>query len=182
MSVKSRPEVVFKRSGRTKASGKSVRNVIASGDEVAAAFEELQRHPMWREDRRLSKITPAISKEILTFYNAVIADGRFVADFQDDPAEVAKKLNAKISKEALAVVSAVTGNRRGASSMSVVGAAVVISISVVAAAVATAIVSWQGDPRQQIIIDESGKVKLGERRANVATRAKAKAPATKSRK
>lgn len=135
--------------------------VIASGDQLAAAFEEIKKSPMWREDARLRDIKPETVDEVLELYNEVIEDGRYVADFLTKPGEVARKLGRRPTKNALDVI--VAAGKSGGSTASVVGAAVVVSVAVVGAAVTTAIVSSHADRRERILIDESGRVKLGDR-------------------
>jgi hypothetical protein len=161
-----RPEVLFQQSifKRETLMEKwpHLHRVISNGDELAAAFEAAQQHPMWRDDPRLADLSPDTAQEVLDLYNAVIADGRYLAEFQADPGAVAKRLGLKVSDEAVGVVSTVASRMDG--DVGVVGAAVVVSVAVVGIAVTTAIVSSAADPRARILIDESGRVKLGDQR------------------
>jgi hypothetical protein len=153
--------------------------VISNGDELAVAFEAARQHPMWRDDPRLANLSPDIAQEVLDLYNAVIADGRYLAEFQADPGAVAKRLGLTVSSEAIAVVSTVASRMDG--DVGVVGAAVVVSVAVVGIAVATAIVSSAADPRARILIDESGRVKLGDER-KTETKSKSKKTRLKTKR
>jgi hypothetical protein len=133
--------------------------VITSADQVAAAFEEVKKNPVWRDDPRLRDIEPETANEVLDLYNEVIADGRYVADFLSKPREVARKLGRRPTNKAIRVISAAGKGKK--EDVGVVGAAVVVSVAVVAAAVTTAIVSSHADRRERILVDESGRVKLG---------------------
>jgi hypothetical protein len=135
--------------------------VITSGDQLASAFEEVKKSSVWRRDPRLRDIKPETVDEVLELYNDVIEDGRYVADFLTKPAEVARKLGHEPSKKAVDVV--VAAGKSSRSDAGVVGAAVVVSVAVVGAAVTTAIVSSHADRRDRILVDESGRVKLGDR-------------------
>jgi hypothetical protein len=135
--------------------------VIANGDQLAAAFEAMKDNPAWRDDARLRDISQDTADEVLDLYNEVIDDGRYVADFLSKPREVAKKLGLRVSKKAIDVILAAGKSKR--SDNSAVGAAVVVSVAVVGAAITTAIVSSHADRRDRILVDESGRVKLGSR-------------------
>jgi len=151
---------VFQRE-RLKAGWPDFNRIISRGEEVAAAFEAVTDLPMWRDDPRMADVPRRAAREVLDLYNEVIADGRFVGDFVEDPAAVARKLDLKVSPQALDVISNVAARMVG--SRASVGAAIaVISVSVVAVAVTTAIVSSAADPRARILVDESGMVKLGD--------------------
>jgi hypothetical protein len=134
--------------------------MIHTGHEIAEAFNRIRADPIWQSDPRLADISPAIAEEVLDLYNDVVADGRYISEFQQDPAGVARKLKIKVSKKALELVSAVSKRMDG--DVGIVAAAVVVSVSVVAVAVTTAIVSSAADRRSRILVDESGKVKLGD--------------------
>lgn len=159
----SKPDVIFQQSVFKREAlmekWPQLQRVIGSADEVAAAFEMAERHPMWREDPVLMNIPRSTVDEVLKLYNAVVADGRYIAEFQKSPATVARKLKVRISKRAIGVVSRVHKKMR--SDVGVVGAAVVVSVAVVGAAVTTAIISSHADRRDRILIDDSGRVKLG---------------------
>jgi len=127
--------------------------VISSGDQIAAAFEQIKHSPVWREDPRLRDIKPEVAEEVLDLYNAVIEDGQYIEGFLQQPLQVARKLGLKPSKQAIAVVVAAG---TGEASDAVLAAAVVVSVAVVGAAITTAIVSSHADRRDRILIDESG--------------------------
>lgn len=153
-------ELVFERTlVRPKGRG-AVRRapLIENGDQLRESFERAQRHPMWKSDPRLANISPRASKQIRTLYNAVVADGRHVSTFLEDPGRAARDLGIEISEINLERIRAV-GSGLGDSAIPQ-GAIAVISISVVAAAVVTAIVSSAADPRGRIVIDESGLLKV----------------------
>ncbi len=160
--------------------------VISRGDEIAAAFDAISDLPMWQDDRRFADIPRRAAREVLDVYNQVIADGRYDGEFLDNPSAVAKKLDLKISRGALAVLGDVAARMAG--TRAAVGAAIaVISVSVVAIAVTTAIVSSVVDPRARILVDESGMVKLGDpfndiREAAARRRAKSNPDPTKKKK
>jgi hypothetical protein len=99
-------EAVFKRE-RLLEKWPHLHRTINSGDEVAAAFEAARRHPMWRDDPRLADLAPGTAREVLDFYNAVITDGRYIAEFQTNPGRVAKRLRLDVSAEAVRVISTV---------------------------------------------------------------------------
>jgi hypothetical protein len=145
--------------------------VIGNGDQLAAAFEALKDNPAWRNDARLRDIAQETADEVLDLYNDVIADGRYVADFLSRPSGVARKLGRRVSKKAIQVIEAAGKSKRADTGP--VGAAVVVSIAVVGVAVTTAIVSSHADRRDRILIDESGRVKLGAR-SHIKTKTKAK--------
>ena len=153
-------EIVFQRTlVRPKGRGPARRApLIENGDQLRESFERAQRHPMWKRDPRLARISPRASKEIQTLYNAVVADGRYVSTFIEDPGRAARELNIRISDINLERIR-VVGSGLGDSASSA-GAIAVISISVVAAAVVTAIVSSAADPRGRVVIDESGIMKV----------------------
>lgn len=151
--------------------------VITSGDQLAAAFESMKRNPIWRDDPRLRDIDPSTANEVLDLYNDVIADGRYVADFLAKPAEVGRKLGRRVSKKAINVIGVAGKGKRD--DVGVVGAAVVVSVAVVGVAVTTAIVSSHADRRDRILIDESGRVKLGTERSKSKSKSKRKRPAKK---
>ena len=137
--------------------------VISRGDEIVVAFEAVSAFPMWRKDPRLANLPAATAREILDIYNEIIADGRYVAEFLLDPKAAAKRLDLKISDEAVIVVRKVASQMVGANAAAVGAAIVVISISVVAIAAGTAIVSSRHmDRDSRILVDESGRVKLGD--------------------
>lgn len=146
--------------------------VIQSGAEIAAAFDAIRHDPAWQTDPRLADIPADVAEEVLDLYNDVVGDGRYIGEFQHDPRGVAKKLGLKVSKDALDLVTAIS--RRMDGDVGIVAAAVVVSVSVVAVAVTTAIVSSHADRRSRILIDDSGKVKLGDarRRKRVVRRRK----------
>lgn len=160
-----RPDIIFEPTvfapERIRENWPDLHRVIQSGHEIAEAFTRIRSDPVWQSDPRLADISPEIAEEVLDLYNDVVADGRYIGEFQQDPGAVAKKLKIKASKEAIELVSAVSKRMDG--DVGIVAAAVVVSVSVVAVAVTTAIVSSAADRRSRILVDESGKVKLGDR-------------------
>src|SRR5579859_7940231 len=87
---------VFQRE-KLKADWPDFNRVISRGEEIAAAYEAITALPMWQDDQRFGEITPRVAREVLDVYNEVIADGRYVGEFVDKPAAVAKKLDIKVS-------------------------------------------------------------------------------------
>ena len=149
-----------------------LQKVIISGDQLARAFENIKQSPVWRSDPRLRNITRETADEVLELYNEVIEDERYIADFLAKPADVARKLGLRPSKKAIDVIAALSKSPHTDSP--VLAAAVVISVAVVGIAVTTAIVSAQADRRDRILIDESGRVKLGARVTRVKSMRRAK--------
>jgi hypothetical protein len=162
VAVSTRPDIVFQQSifGRDKLvrGGRQFERLISSGEQLGAAFEKAQAHPMWKRDPRLGKIPREVADEVLALYNAVIADGRHIRDFVHDPRKAAEALKIELSDRAFETIRVVGSNLGNAENPA--GAIAVISISVVAIAVTTAIVSSAADPRSRIVIDESGIVKV----------------------
>jgi hypothetical protein len=146
--------------------------VIATGDQLAAAFKAITKSPAWRSDPRLRNVDPETAEEVLELYNDVIDDGNYVAEFLSKPRDVARKLGHRPSKKAIDVILA--AGRSNDNVAAVVGAAVVISVAVVGVAVTTAIVSSNVDIRHRILIDESGRVKLGNERLKSKGKTKTK--------
>jgi hypothetical protein len=158
-----RPDVVFQQSLVSGEYGNEkwphLKKLITSRDELAAAYERAARDPKWKQDPLLAKLEPGTAKEILDFYNAVVADGRYVAELQTDPQAAARKLRLDISDRAFETIKSLV-KLPGDNTMSVVAAAVVVSIAVVGVAAAVAVANAHVDPRKQIVIDESGIVKV----------------------
>jgi hypothetical protein len=134
------------------------RELITNPDDLATAFEYARKHPMWKREPILRKVSPKVAREALALYNKVVAEGRHVAEFHRDPLGVAKRFKVDISDETVAVLTTV-GSKLGASA-NFGGAVIVISVAVVAVAVTTATVGAAADPRSKIVIDQSGRVKI----------------------
>lgn len=185
MSDSSKPDIVFQQSVFRRElllnQWPHLKSVIGSADEVAAAFEAMERDPMWREDPLLVQISKPIAKEILNLYNAVVADGQHIALFERNPAAAAKKLRHRVSKKALTVLTRVQKKKKP-QGIAVAGAAVVISVSVAAIAVTTAIVSSHSDKRDRILVDDSGKIKIGTEKSKPGNAKKKKKKAKKAKK
>ena len=80
--------------------------VIASGDQLAAAYEGIRKSSFWREDPRLRDISRGTADEVLDLYNHVVEDGGHVEEFLTNPREVANKLGRRLSDDAVAVIGA----------------------------------------------------------------------------
>jgi|SRR5687768_7897793 hypothetical protein len=130
--------------------------VITSRDQLAVAIERAAADPKWQRDPILKRMAPETAKEVLDFYNIVVADGRYVAELQSDARGVAKKLNYQMSDVAFDTMKAVMPSA-GQDNMYLVIAG---SIVVVGLAATTAVVNYAVDPQKQIVIDESGIVKV----------------------
>ena len=150
-------EIVFERTlVRPKGRGPARRApLIENGDQLRESFERAQRHPMWKRDPQLARISPRASREIRTLYNAVVADGRFVGTFIEDPGRAARELKINISDRNLKLITSV-----GAGLGDLQAFIPLPAVAVVAIAVVTAIVSSAADPRARVVIDESGRVKV----------------------
>ncbi|MFN8096948.1 MAG: hypothetical protein U0Q21_01455 [Dermatophilaceae bacterium] len=107
---------------------------------------------------RLAKSSDAlddgVAREVVDFYKAVVADGRFIADWVIAPTEVAGKLGIDVSRDALDRIVAtrdagITGRLGGE----------VMSPAAVAVAVAIVIVLWS-DEVDLPVLDRSGLQKL----------------------
>jgi hypothetical protein len=109
----------------------------------------------------LGRLSPAARKltaadlEALRFFNRVVVDGRYIQEFAARPAEVAKKLNVKLSRATQRRLK----DYRIAEVVGVRSPGTVMSPAAVAVVVAAIIVLWSNDPRR-IIVDKSGRVKL----------------------
>ena len=137
-----------------------LQHMITCRDELAAAFDRQARHPKWREDPLLANMTRETGREMLDFYNAVVADGRYIADLATDPKRVARRLKLDVSDLVFETIKSTIRLPGDDKAMTVVGAAIVVSISVVGLAAATAVANSAIDPRKRIVIDESGQVKI----------------------
>jgi len=120
---------------------------ITSGSEIEAAFFKASRSL----EGRLPDIERGSAEEVLDFYNKVVADGRYVDEIVDNPSEVASKLNIRVSEKALNQIQETATVVRGDR----------MNLAVVAIAVAVTVVIVKGsDPLEQIVIDQSGRIKM----------------------
>ena len=127
--------------------------VIASGDQLAAAYEGIRS--FWREDPRLRDISRGTADEVLDLYNHVVEDGGHVEEFLTNPREVAHKLGRRLSDDAVAVIGAAHQGLN--SEVTEVGVAIGIIAGVAIVAVAINLAArGAGDAGGEIIIDESG--------------------------
>jgi hypothetical protein len=97
----------------------------------------------------------AADREALAFFNKVVVDGRFVKEFTESPARVARDLGVSLSRAALARLRAY----RIADVLGSHAPGTVMSPAAVAVVVAAIIVLWSNDPRK-VVVDRSGVVKL----------------------
>jgi hypothetical protein len=138
--------------------------VIASGDQIAAAFEATRKSPVWRDDPRLRDVSPETVDEVLDIYNHVIEDGQHIEDFLNSPGEVAHRLGKRLSDDAVSLIGAVrAGLEREIIVVVVVPEAVAVAIIAITVVVAVTVVVHTAHPadRPEVVIDESGRVKLG---------------------
>lgn len=167
--------------------------ITISGEQLAVAFEEVQAKvmPAFREDSQLGRFAIAHRNEIVDFYNAVVADGRYLQELPTHPAEVARKLDLQVSDEAVYLIATVgsrlvreleAGNIKRTGELSthaggpkapppkvdVIWGPVIIVGSMVGVAVGVAYVKAtephppDPPPAEQIIVmDESGILKIG---------------------
>jgi hypothetical protein len=141
--------------------------VIASGDQIAAAFEAIRKSPVWREDPRLRGVSRETADEVLDMYNDVIEDGRHIEDFLKSPGEVAHRLGKRLSDDAVSLIGAVRAGLEREAIVLVVVVPPIIAVAVIVIAVGVAVgvvvsTAHSGD-HPQVVIDESGHVKLGSR-------------------
>ncbi len=162
----SKPEVVFEQviSGKEgiKQRWPELSRVAADRDKLVAAFDAAQREPMWKNDPRLARVSKSTARQTLDFYNKVVADGRYLRELHTDPAAAARKLKIKASPKVLGVMSAIgsglaTRGKKANPGLVVVGG----SIVVVGLAITAAVTAFRHDPKERILVDESGFVKLG---------------------
>jgi hypothetical protein len=97
----------------------------------------------------------AADREALSFFNKVVVDGRYVKEFTETPAVVARNLGLTLSRAAKARLKAY----RIADVLGSHSPGNVMSPAAVAVVVAAIIVLWSNDPRK-VVIDRSGVVKL----------------------
>jgi len=123
-------------------------DVICSADAVEAAYGAVMRLP-----ESQAKVARGVAAETLEFYNKVVRDGRYIDMLIDRPEEVAGKLDLKVSAEALEQIRVVN---------SIISpGAEVMNIAVVAVAVAVTVVIVKGShPLEEIVIDQSGYLKM----------------------
>lgn len=106
------------------------------------------------------KANPSAAKEIETFYNAAVKDGRYLRELGTDPAGVAQKIGAKLSASSAAEIKN-AALLHGAST-SVIGShggeqadwVEVVCVAVVVVLCATPA------PGAEVLIDRSGMIKL----------------------
>lgn len=140
----------------------NLHKVIASGDELAAAYEGIRKTSFWREDPRLRDISRETADEVLDLYNHVVEDGEHIEEFLTNPREVANKLGRRLSDDAVAVIGAAHQGIRAEVSPVLVAVGIIVGVAVVAVAINLA-ARGARDAGEEIIIDESGRVKLGSR-------------------
>lgn len=122
---------------------------ICSTDQVEAAFVSVSN----KMDGRLIDIPRGTAEETLDFYNKVVTDGRYIDTMVDNPSEVASKLGIRVSQDALRYIEEVATILRPGST--------VMNIAVVAVAVAVTVVIVKGsNPLEDVVIDQSGLVKM----------------------
>jgi hypothetical protein len=97
----------------------------------------------------LEDVRPDVAEEALRFYNAVVADGRFVRLLRTNPESAAEKLGERVRPEALDVISRING-RMGGNVQGPVEA--VIAVAVVVAVVAKV-------PERGVVIDHMANVR-----------------------
>jgi hypothetical protein len=93
--------------------------------------------------------------EALKVYNAVIADGRFIKEFNSDPAKVAQKLNMQLSAGAVAAIKTAAtfkGSTFGSGGTAEFPTEVVC-VTIIVLVLARA-------PQGDILVDRSGVIKI----------------------
>ncbi|HEY5369161.1 MAG TPA: hypothetical protein VIJ75_09230 [Hanamia sp.] len=97
------------------------------------------------------------ANSLMTAYNAVVKDGRYIKQFESDPKGAAKKLNLNISDSAAkAVQTAVKFN--GVRQLG--GGAAADTVDVICVAVIVVLCAKPTFGDQQVIIDQSGMLKV----------------------
>ena len=103
--------------------------------------------------RALGKAPKEVSDAALQFYNAVVADGRYISFLAKDPQKAAEKLGLHVDPKALGFVQALVTQVRG--SVTVEGPTeAVIAIAVV---IASAVLARE---QEEIVIDSSAQISL----------------------
>ena len=123
---------------------------VCSAGEVEAAVISVSK----KMEGQLVDVSKGTAEEALDLYNKVVIDGRYIDTVVNSPREVAEKLGTKVSDKALSHIEAVSTALRP-------GGAAVANVAVVAIAVAVTVVIVKGSNHlEQVVIDQSGIVKL----------------------
>jgi hypothetical protein len=165
MESADKPNIVFQQSvfgvEKIKEKWPHLERLITSRDLVTAALERTASSPRWQRDPLLANIAPATANEVLAFYNTVVADGRYVAELPTDARGVAKKLNYAMSDVAFDTMKSIVLTIPEENPAVVIAVATGAGIAIAGGlAITTATASGAVDPRKQIVIDESGIVKI----------------------
>jgi hypothetical protein len=96
----------------------------------------------------------ATASEAAEFYNRVIADGRYVAMLESDPAEAARRLDMSVSEECVALIDRVVNASRDDGRAAISPGGVVVAVVIVLVFIARA-----PEP-EEVVIDASGRLKL----------------------
>lgn len=99
---------------------------------------------------------PEAAREAFDVYNRVVKDGRYVSLLATDPAKAAKLSDIALSREALGIIK-----KAGFAVLPGGGGEVQNpAIAPIAVAVAVAVVTKGSNPMEEIIIDQSGMIKM----------------------
>jgi len=119
--------------------------LLKAAPQIAEHYRKLSTMSL----RGLEDVDEAVRAEALDFYNAVIADGRFVALLETDPRSAAESLEKRVSSRALDVISEINTQ---------IGGPVEGPVEAVIA-VAVVIVLAPKIPAEGIVIDELATVR-----------------------
>lgn len=107
------------------------------------------------------KANPASAKEIQTFYNAAVKDGRYLRDLGTDPAGVAQKIGVQLSASAATEIQ--NAARLHGASTTVIGGhggEKADWVEVVCVAVVVVLCAAPAPGAAEILIDRSGMIKI----------------------
>ena len=101
--------------------------------------------------------------ELVKTYNAVVKDGRYITQFAKEPEQVAANLNLVLSPNSAAAVVKAAGfngvvGKLGSAENPAEGSVEVVCTAVIV--VAVAVVAMAEDPREQVVVDRSGTIKI----------------------
>jgi len=116
---------------------------------AAPQIQALQKKLSKASRLGLEKVEPSTAKEALKFYNAVIADGRYVTLMKRDPKAAADKLGKRISPEVAEAIGRIT-SRVGGDVQGPVEAVIAVAVVILAAKMPTA----------GMVIDDSARVRV----------------------
>ena len=114
------------------------------------------------QDKSDKPVDPAVTAEIVNYYNRVITDGRYIKEWLANPANVSNKLGIKLSDSAQTVLIDIDPKRFVGRGLVGAGGETVMSPIAVAVVVVIVIVLWTRErlDLEEVIIDKSGTFKI----------------------